>query len=288
MRPATGSAAPVLAAAALLLVVAPSARAQSTGGAEFVPEPVLAAPAFAVAPPAVAPGAVLTVRYRLEGRARRARVRVDLVPEAGGPVAARLRLGRQATGRDLRARWRPKLAPGRYSARLRAWVVRRGGRGARASGASAIEVVAPTVSASTGVFPVQGPYTFGGPDARFGAGRPGHVHRGQDLLAAEGTPVVAPRGGAVTWRAYQGGGAGHYLVLRGDDGRDYVFMHLQDGSLAVQKGQVVSAGQRLAAVGSTGRSSGPHLHFEIWPSGWYAEGSEPIDPLPDLRAWAGV
>jgi murein DD-endopeptidase MepM/ murein hydrolase activator NlpD len=136
------------------------------------------------------------------------------------------------------------------------------------------------------VFPVQGPYTLGGEDARVGARRTGHVHQGQDILAAAGTPVVAPRAGFVSWRAYQKGGAGHYVVLRGDDARDYVFMHLRNGSVLVQKGQAVTAGQALAAVGSTGASTGPHLHFEIWPHGWYAEGSKPIDPLPDLLAWA--
>jgi murein DD-endopeptidase MepM/ murein hydrolase activator NlpD len=142
------------------------------------------------------------------------------------------------------------------------------------------------VVASSGVFPVQGTYTLGGNDAKFGAGRTGHSHQGQDILAASGTPVVSPRAGFVHWRAFQRDGAGHYVVVRGDDGRDYVFMHLLDGSVAVQKGQAVTAGQQLGAVGSTGRSSGPHLHFEIWPDGWYAEGSKPIDPLPDLLAWA--
>jgi murein DD-endopeptidase MepM/ murein hydrolase activator NlpD len=146
--------------------------------------------------------------------------------------------------------------------------------------------VAPPVTASAGVFPVQGPYSFGGDDARFGAGRTGHVHQGQDILAAAGTPVVSPRAGFVAWRAYQEGGAGHYVVVHGDDARDYVFMHFQDGSVLVQKGQAVTAGQQLGAVGSTGASSGPHLHFEIWPDGWYAEDSAPIDPLPDLLAWA--
>jgi murein DD-endopeptidase MepM/ murein hydrolase activator NlpD len=134
---------------------------------------------------------------------------------------------------------------------------------------------------------VQGAYTFGGPDARFGTGRPGHTHQGQDITAAEGTPVVTPIAGTVHWTAYQAGGAGYYVVVAGADGRHYVFMHLQQGSTAVTKGQPVTAGQKVGLVGSTGSSTGPHLHFEIWVNGWWASpASAPIDPLPELQAWA--
>ena len=77
-------------------------------------------------------------------------------------------------------------------------------------------------------------------------------------------------------------------MLHGDDGRDYVFMHMQGGSVLVQKGQGVAAGEALGAVGQSGHADGPHLHFEIWPDGWYSsKKSQPIDPLPDLLAWAG-
>lgn len=268
-------------AAALAAAFAAPAQAQ-TGGSQFVAAPQQA---FSVSPASIAPGATLTVQYRIGGRPRRVRVRVDLVPEAGGRPAATLHLGRQRTGRDRTATWRPELAAGRYTARLRATTLKR--RGARTSQSLALEIVAPPVTAASGVFPVQGAYTLGGNDARFGAGRTGYAHQGQDILAASGTPVVTPRAGFVAWRAFQKDGAGHYVVVRGDDGRDYVFMHLLDGSVAVQKGQAVTAGQQLGAVGSTGRSSGPHLHFEIWPAGWYSsKASRPIDPLPDLLAWA--
>ena len=269
-------------AAALTAALAAPAEAQ-TGGAEYVDAP---SSAFTVSPASIAPGAELTIRYRVGGRPRRVRVRVDLVPEAGGRPAASLSLGRHRSGRRIATTWRPRLDPGRYTARLRATTLD-GGR-ARTSQNLAVEIVAPPVVASSGVFPVQGPYSLGGSGARFGAGRTGHTHQGQDIVAAAGTPVASPRTGFVAWRAFQKGGAGHYVVVSGDDGRDYVFMHFQDGSVLVQKGQQVTAGQQLAAVGSTGSSTGPHLHFEIWPDGWYAtKASKPIDPLPDLLAWAG-
>lgn len=151
----------------------------------------------------------------------------------------------------------------------------------------------PVAPASTvsGVFPVQGPFTFGGDDARFGAGRPGHIHQGQDVVAASGEPIVAPVAGTVTWKANQPGGAGIYLVVRGAGSgeiRDYVFMHIKRGTVLVAPGDAVSAGQQLAQVGATGDASGPHLHFEIWIGGWFVRGGAPVDPLPQLQRWAGL
>lgn len=148
---------------------------------------------------------------------------------------------------------------------------------------------APTVATVDGLFPVQGTYTFGGDGSRFGSGRPGHIHQGQDVSAASGTPLVAPVAGTVTWKANQPGGAGIYVVVRGSaDGRDYVFMHLKRGSVLVSAGSAVTAGQQLAQVGATGIASGPHLHFEIWVGGWQVRGGAPIDPLPQLQRWASA
>jgi murein DD-endopeptidase MepM/ murein hydrolase activator NlpD len=297
----------VVALATLLLAGLPAAATAQSGGAA-APDasggagygaatngPGLVARSFAVTPGTILPGRQLTVAFRIDGRVRAAQVRVDLVPAEAGRAAATLRLGRRATNRRVRVRWRPKLAPGGYTALLRATAVR-SRRRARVTTSAAVRVGAPVVAPTPppvaptplagGIFPVQGSWSFGGPDARFGAARSGHTHQGQDVIAAEGTPLVAPIAGTITWRAYQAAGAGYYVVLHGTDGRDYVFMHFADGSLVVDKGDVVAAGQRLGSVGATGDADGPHLHFEIWPNGWYAAGSAPIDPLPDLMAWA--
>jgi len=139
---------------------------------------------------------------------------------------------------------------------------------------------------ATGVhrFPIAGAFDWGGPDALFGAKRSGHRHQGQDLAAASGTPVVAPYRGVVTAVQYQAKGAGRYVVIDGED-YDYVFMHLRSGSIVVREGERVRTGQAIGAVGSTGESSGPHLHFELWVGAWY-DGGHPIDPLALLQQWA--
>jgi murein DD-endopeptidase MepM/ murein hydrolase activator NlpD len=133
-------------------------------------------------------------------------------------------------------------------------------------------------------FPIAGPFDWGNADSRFDAKRKGHRHQGQDLPAAAGTPVVAPYRGVVTEVEYQARGAGHYVVVHSTD-YDYVFMHLRSGSTVVREGQSVRTGQQIADVGSTGESTGPHLHFEVWVGTWYA-GGHPVDPLPLLQAWA--
>lgn len=135
-------------------------------------------------------------------------------------------------------------------------------------------------------FPLAAPHSYGGADARFGAARTGHIHQGQDVLAAERTPLVAPVPGLVAWRGNQPSGAGLYLVLHSSTrARDYVFMHLRPRSILVAAGEAVRVGQLLAQVGHTGDARGPHLHFEVWVGGWYAKGGHPVDPRPTLERW---
>ena len=136
-----------------------------------------------------------------------------------------------------------------------------------------------------GVFPVAGPHTYGD---GLGAARNGHTHQGQDILAAEGTPVVSPLAGTVLHVDNQPAAAGWYIVIHTVDGRDMFFAHCQEGSIPVTiaPGAPVGAGQPICLVGHTGDATGPHLHFEIWVGGWRVDAaSHFIDPLPDLQAW---
>jgi murein DD-endopeptidase MepM/ murein hydrolase activator NlpD len=236
-------------------------------------------------------GRPVRVRYLIRDRASKVRVTVAFVRPGHGTVF-RARLGWQRTARTHSFVWaaaeEQRLVPdGSYEIRVNA----RDPGGNHLARSTTVQRLIdtppppPTAVSGSHRFPVAGAYSFGGADARFGAGRPGHIHQGQDIIASSGTPVVAPANGVITWRAYQADGAGYYLVMHADGERyDYVFMHLQPDVL-VSKGQRVTAGQQLGRVGATGSADGPHLHFEIWDGTWY-NGGHAIDPLPFLRAWA--
>lgn len=133
-------------------------------------------------------------------------------------------------------------------------------------------------------FPIRGKHTYGTGIAAFGAQRDGHVHEGQDVFAACGTPLVAARGGVVKLNQNEAN-AGNYLVIDGaDTDVDYVYMHLRDRS-PLKKGAIVGTGDPIGFVGKTGDATACHLHFEMWSApGWYT-GGKPFDPLAFLKAW---
>jgi murein DD-endopeptidase MepM/ murein hydrolase activator NlpD len=272
-----------------------------------------------LSPSAVVAGDPLPqIRFHVRQRGiTRVRARIVVLRVPSNRPVARIAVGWVKPGRRVSPRWPAgvRLRTGRYLVRLHV----KDGRGhtlARSAsypGRARIVVHAPRIPTPTptpvaptpptpapavpppapspagpGIFPVAGPFDLGGPDGRFGAGRSGHVHEGQDILAAAGTPVVAPYAGLVSRTSYQASGAGEYVVLDAADGRDYFFAHCVRGSTAVAEGAAVVPGQQLCQVGNSGTTSGPHLHFEIWNVGWRVPGGVPIDPLPELRAWAGV
>ncbi|EOI3538495.1 murein DD-endopeptidase MepM [Cronobacter sakazakii] len=86
-------------------------------------------------------------------------------------------------------------------------------------------------------------------------------HKGVDFAMPQGTPVLAVGDGEVVM-AKRSGAAGYYVAIR--HGRTYTtrYMHLK--KLLVKPGQKVKRGDRIALSGNTGRSTGPHLHYEIW------------------------
>lgn len=92
------------------------------------------------------------------------------------------------------------------------------------------------------------------------------MHQGIDFAAGTGTPVIAPADGVVV-EARRWGGYGNWLRVRHSNGLETGYAHLSRYASGMRPGQRVSQGQTIAYVGSTGASTGPHLHYEIWRNG---------------------
>lgn len=121
------------------------------------------------------------------------------------------------------------------------------------------------------IWPVNGRISGRFGNARVYNGQPGSGHSGMDIAAPTGTPVKAPAGGVVTFAdadLYLTGGT---VVLDHGFGISSNFLHLS--RIDIKVGDRVEQGQVIAAVGSTGRSTGPHLH---WGMNWF---DVRIDPL---------
>ena len=99
-------------------------------------------------------------------------------------------------------------------------------------------------------------------------------HSGIDLGGSSGDPVYAAGGGVVIESAYNRS-RGHYIMIEHDSGYKSVYMHLR--KRLASEGQKVEQGEQIGLLGSSGRSTGPHLHFEIWKDG------QAVDPLPYLH-----
>lgn len=122
-----------------------------------------------------------------------------------------------------------------------------------------------------------GPTSFAlEPPAVVGGVRYAHFHDGLDLAAPLGSPVRAAAAGVVVAAGRQSDGA-VVVRIRHPDGSESRYGHLQP-RLSVQAGATVAAGQVIGSVGVTGRTTGPHLHFEL------VVGGEAVDPAPLLAA----
>ncbi|MEL6682225.1 MAG: M23 family metallopeptidase [Pseudomonadota bacterium] len=107
----------------------------------------------------------------------------------------------------------------------------------------------------------------------------GRMHNGTDFAAPIGTPIYATADGVVTHASWSSG-YGRLIKIRHDFGIETRYAHLN--SMSVQVGQRVSRGERIGAIGNSGRSTGPHLHYEV------RVGGTPVNPMIYIRAGQNV
>ena len=129
------------------------------------------------------------------------------------------------------------------------------------------------------VFPVAGRITshFGVRQDPLGKGD--RWHKGVDIAAPAGTPVRAMATGKVVFSG-RAGGYGNLVEI--DHGNGFITRYAHNRTLLVSIGDIVPAGKEIAQVGSTGRSTGPHLHFEIRKEG------QAVDPLTIIASFPSV
>ncbi|HET7629226.1 MAG TPA: peptidoglycan DD-metalloendopeptidase family protein [Bacillales bacterium] len=107
-------------------------------------------------------------------------------------------------------------------------------------------------------------------------GERGGTHYGIDLAAPKGTPVHAAKAGVVK-KSYRSASYGNVVFLLHNNGYETVYAHLE--KRYVNKGEHVQQGEVIGRVGSTGHSTGPHLHFEVHNGLWNVHKTKAVDPL---------
>ena len=101
------------------------------------------------------------------------------------------------------------------------------------------------------------------------------MHNGTDFAASHGTDIFATADGVVTHAGWQSG-FGRLIKIQHDFGIETLYAH--NSNLRVRKGQRVSRGDHIADMGSTGRSTGTHLHYEV------RVGGRPVNPMIYIKA----
>ncbi|MCG7344396.1 peptidoglycan DD-metalloendopeptidase family protein [Sporosarcina sp. ACRSL] len=104
-------------------------------------------------------------------------------------------------------------------------------------------------------------------------------HRGADIAAPTGTPVVAAGDGVVSYAGRMGGFGNVIMITHSVDGQIFTTVYAHLSKISVSSGQVVDKGGYIGAVGNTGASTGPHLHFELHVGNWTASGPSAVNPL---------
>lgn len=139
--------------------------------------------------------------------------------------------------------------------------------------ASAAEAQSKKLKADTWVLPVSGYHitnTFGMARSYYSSG----YHTGLDFAVASGTPIHAIASGTIESMGYEGS-YGNQTVMTLEDGTEIWYCHQTGFASGVGPGDTVTAGEVIGYVGSTGNSTGPHVHIEVRPGG-----GDPVDPFP--------
>jgi len=102
-------------------------------------------------------------------------------------------------------------------------------------------------------------------------------HQAIDVASSSGPEIVASQGGTVTTAGWNAGGYGNFVIINHGNGYRTLYAHMAHNSIVVSAGQKVVQGQKLGIMGSTGRSTGPHLHFEV------ITGNGKLNPLTVLK-----
>ncbi|MGX1801299.1 M23 family metallopeptidase [Brevundimonas naejangsanensis] len=112
------------------------------------------------------------------------------------------------------------------------------------------------------------------------------THKGVDIAAPTGTSVFATTEGKVLRAGYDAGGYGNFIEVQHPNGMTSLYGHLS--RIDVHSGKAVTAGERIGLVGSTGYSTGPHLHFEVRRNGGQVDPAKIVGQSFDIRVKAPV
>lgn len=104
-------------------------------------------------------------------------------------------------------------------------------------------------------------------------------HRGADIAAPIGTPVVAAGDGVVSYAGTMGGFGNVIMITHSTNDGIFTTVYAHLSKISVSTGQVVDKGSYIGAIGNTGASTGPHLHFEMHVGNWTASGPSAVNPL---------
>lgn len=149
----------------------------------------------------------------------------------------------------------------------------------RQQAASGSSTAIPAVSAGNWTKPASGSFTSGYGYRMHPIYGKGKMHYGIDIANSPGTPVLSAADGVVSYASPLSTYGNVIMVTHSIDGQTFTSLYAHLSSIGVGVGQVVSKGQKIGGIGTTGNSTGPHLHFEIHLGYWEGMAGNSVNPL---------